>query len=84
MLRTLRWNLVDLQPQQPYCLARLRRITDQLTYILESWADQPWPTTTAQGGTVPPRAELLGQLQQMPEHTAAQQRQLLTIVLLLL
>ncbi|TGE03310.1 hypothetical protein [Hymenobacter fodinae] len=50
MLRLLRLEVLQLPATSPYREARLRRLTDQFTYIVQTWAGLPWPTTSRQGG----------------------------------
>jgi hypothetical protein len=84
MLRAVRLELSQLSADSPYLPARLRRITDQLTFIVQTWEGRPWPTYSRQGQPVPSLLEVLGQLAHLPPEPGARQQALLALVLLLL
>ncbi|TGD77592.1 hypothetical protein [Hymenobacter wooponensis] len=84
MLRLLRQELLQLPAHTPYWEARLRRLTDQLTFVVQTWSGIPWPTHSRQGDEVPSAAHVLTLLAHLPAEPAARQRTLLVLVLLLL
>ncbi|RPD44152.1 hypothetical protein DNI29_22410 [Hymenobacter sediminis] len=84
MLRTVRFELGSVSVDLPYRAARLRRLTEQLTFIVQTWAGLPWPTHSRQGHPVPSPDHVLHQLGHLPAEPADQHRALLVLVLLLL
>ncbi|GAB3242557.1 hypothetical protein GCM10027346_38870 [Hymenobacter seoulensis] len=84
ILRMLYGELLKLSAPVPYREARLRRIANQLEYVLLSWPADRWPEYSVQGNPVPAPAALLQRLVNPPPLGGAQQQHLLDIVRLLI
>ncbi|TGD76808.1 hypothetical protein [Hymenobacter wooponensis] len=83
LLRLLRLEMLQLPATSPYREVRLRRLTDQFTYIVQTWAGLPWPTISRQGDEVPSQVQVLHQLTHLPTEPGDQQKALLVLALLL-
>ena len=76
ILDTLRLQLLSLSITAPYYRARLRRITQQLDYVVQAWPAEDWPVRPPASAQpllrqlrppVPTRQQLRAHLQELEE-----------------
>jgi len=76
MLDALRLQLVSLSSAAPHYRSRLRRLTQQLEYIVQTWPAEHWPVRSPGPPQplvrharphIPTRPQMLAQLQQISE-----------------
>ena len=99
ILDTLRLHLLSLSRTDPYYGSRVRRISQQLDYVVQAWPSDEWPLSPPQPTQplawqtrllVPTQAQVRRQLRELQETlqeeepTSACQQQLLDLLLCLL
>ena len=80
IVRLLYWDLLALQTTTPYRQARLRRMADQMQYVVQHWPAQTWPTLSPQGHPVLEQRRVLADLATLPSGLDAQHQYLLKLV----